>query len=89
MVNYLTLLLCCISSFILGGTAVAVWRILTEKGPIEQLKGAHRDQYNVTDYSAYARSTSNKLTGSCPVDNCNIRGSHSHAEALISRFKEK
>jgi hypothetical protein len=85
----LTLIICCVSCIILGGTATAVWLIFREKDPVEQLKSKLRpDQHNVIA-SEYFRPKSNNLTGDCPVSVCNIKGPHSHTEALMRRVKEK
>jgi hypothetical protein len=100
MVNYLTLILCCISAFIAGGIASVTWAIFREKDIVEQIKARlPKDQRNYmagdpairerVTVKPPARPVSNTYTGSCPVENCSVKGPHSHTEALIRRVKEK
>jgi hypothetical protein len=98
VVNYLTLVICCVSCLILGGLGSVTWAIFREKDLVEQLKdriksGAQHNvvggQYVMPEDLKPKRPSSNKMTGDCPVSVCNIKGPHSHAEALIRRVKEK
>lgn len=100
MVNYLTLIICCISAFIAGGITSVTWAIFREKDLVEQIKSKiPKDQHNyiatgkpgarerVT--TKPARPETNVVTGKCPVEGCYIQKPHSHTEAFIHSIKRK
>jgi hypothetical protein len=84
MVNYLTLILCCLSAFIAGASSALLWGIFNEKLYVEQLK----THFN-TGTTSSRTSSSHPNTSNCPVEACHIQAPHSHTEAFINRLKEK